>query len=61
MLAVCDLMRDSDSDAISGQCHTHTTAPVMGFVVINSRSVTNWWRGISTFSVYPPPPIERVG
>jgi hypothetical protein len=29
MLAVCDLMHDSDSDVISGQCHTHTTAPVI--------------------------------
>ena len=37
MLVVCDLMRESDSDAISRQCHMHTTAPVMGFVLINFR------------------------
>jgi hypothetical protein len=37
MLAVRHLIRDSDSDAINGRCHTHTAAPVVGFVVINSR------------------------
>jgi hypothetical protein len=37
MLAVCDRMSDSDSDAINGRCHTHTAAPVVGFVVANVR------------------------
>ena len=37
MLAVCGPMRDSNSDAIDGRCHTHTAAPVVGFVVINLR------------------------
>ena len=37
MLAVCDLMSDSNSDAINGRCHTHTAVPVVGFVVVNFR------------------------
>jgi hypothetical protein len=37
MLVACGLMRDSDSDAIGGQCYTCTAAPVVGLVFIKFR------------------------